>query len=345
MRHILSPFKTENVLMSNTLLRQLAMLKHIPRHKGKITTKQIVVLLKSEGFDIHQRSVQRDLKTLSKYFPDLQTDGNKDIAGWSWKQECAIHDFPTIDSPTALTFKMTETYMSKLMPPSILNLLKPYFERSNAILTEVDKSGLASWSDKIRIMPRNMPLIPATIKQETISIIYSALLEEKQFSGRYIRRDGDEVEYIFHPQGLVFRDSVAYLVATVWDYEDLRHYALHRFSACELLDEDLIIPANFTLDAYLKESSFQYGDTANIRLTAIFVNDAAHHLTETPLSDDQKLVTKKDGTVQVTATVNDSLQLRWWLLGFSDRVEIIKPLKLRNEFKRIAANMNKLYSR
>lgn len=331
--------------MSNTLLRQLAMLRHIPRYKKKITTKQLVEQLSSEGFDIHQRSVQRDLKSLSKFFPELQTDENKDMAGWSWKHGAAVHDFPAIDTPTALTFKLAETFITNLMPPSILHLLKPYFECSDNVLAGVDRKGLASWSDKVRILPRTMPLIPAEIKQETVDVIYSALLDEKQFRGRYRRRNADEAEYILHPQGLVFRDSAIYLVATAWGYDDPRHYALHRFTSCELLDDKLKIPADFTLDNYLDKGSFQYGDEGNIKLTVLFSKGAANHLHETPLSDDQNITVKKDGTCLITATVNDGLQLRWWLLGFGDEVEIVKPKKLREEFKEISVNMFKKYSK
>jgi predicted DNA-binding transcriptional regulator YafY len=65
---------------------------------------------------------------------------------------------------------------------------------------------------------------------------------------------------------------------------------------------------------------------------------------ETPLSDDQKIVTKHDGHKQVTATVKNSLQLRWWLLGFGEYVEVIKPKFLRDEFIEISQSLGKMYS-
>ena len=67
-------------------------------------------------------------------------------------------------------------------------------------------------------------------------------------------------------------------------------------------------------------------------MAAIFDNGAAFHLTETPLSANQKMVNKPDGRVEVTATVKNSLQLRWWLLSFGEYVEVIKLKALRNEF-------------
>jgi len=43
------------------------------------------------------------------------------------------------------------------------------------------------------------------------------------------------------------------------------------------------------------------------------------------VSKDQRIIDKKDGKVQVTATIKDSQQLRWWMLGFGDPVKVFKP--------------------
>jgi len=44
------------------------------------------------------------------------------------------------------------------------------------------------------------------------------------------------------------------------------------------------------------------------------------------------------------ATVKDTSQLRWWLLGFGDSVEVLKPEKLRKEFAQIAKNLDGMYN-
>ncbi len=50
-----------------------------------------------------------------------------------------------------------------------------------------------------------------------------------------------------------------------------------------------------------------------------------------------------DGQLQVEATVKDSAQIRWWLMGFGDGVEVLEPQNLRVEFAEIAENMKNLY--
>jgi len=331
--------------MSNTLLRQWAMLKQIPRHPARIGTRTLMNRLEQQGFRISQRSIQRDLKMLSELFPDLQTDGNPDVPGWFWREGCAVNDFPALDPPMAFTFKLAETFLARMMPPAVLELIRPYLDRSERVLAALDQEGFPSWTEKVRVVPRAQPLIPARVKPEVVRVVYGALLEERQFRGRYRRRDGDVAEYRFHPLGLVFRDSVIYLVATVWDYRDPRHYALHRFEQCEPLEECAVHPEGFELDAYVKSGAFEYLGTGSkkIRLAVLFDEGVARHLEETPLSGDQQIAPKGEGRVLVTATVNDSQQLRWWLLAFGDQVEVMEPERLREEFRETILRLKARY--
>ncbi len=331
--------------MSKSLLRQWAMLRQIPRYPARIGTRTLMARLEQQGFSISQRSIQRDLKLLASLFPDLESDGNPDVPGWYWREGAAVNDVPALDPPMALTFKLAEHFLSRMMPPAVLDLIRPYLECSERVLAAVEESGLPRWAEKVRIVPRTQPLKPARVRPEVVRVVYGSLLEERQFRGRYRRRDGDVAEYRFHPLGLVFRDSVIYLVATVWDYRDPRHYALHRFEWCEPLEERATLPEGFELENYVRSGAFEYLGTGNrtIALAALFDAQVAKHLEETPLSDDQRMITQEDGRVLVTATVNDSQQLRWWLLAFGPQVEVLRPEALRKEFRSIATTLHSRY--
>ena len=50
-----------------------------------------------------------------------------------------------------------------------------------------------------------------------------------------------------------------------------------------------------------------------------------------------------DERVVVRATVENTAELRWWLLGFGDLVEVLSPADLREEFRLRAAAMAALY--
>jgi len=45
----------------------------------------------------------------------------------------------------------------------------------------------------------------------------------------------------------------------------------------------------------------------------------------------------------LTADVEDTAQLRWWLLAFGDQVEVLKPQELRRNMQETCQNMVGIY--
>ena len=330
--------------MSDSSIRKLMMLRMVPRAPAKISTRMLLDNLAQTGFETSHRTIQRDLKSLAKYFPDLESDGNKDMAGWFWAEDSELLSIPAIDAPVAFTLKLADTFLSQLMPPAITDLLAPFRKASDNVLKSAKRSNLSDWQDKIQILPRTQQLIPATINPEVLRTIYTALLEGRQFSGHYQPRESDEASYDFNPLGIVYRESVIYLVATLWNYEDIRTFALHRFSETELKENPSKQIEGFSLREYVAEGHFEYSRSKHktLKLKALF-GPTGDHLMETPLSEDQTVTVKRDGRYLVTATVRDSQQLRWWLLGFGNQVEVLQPKALRDEFAEICQSMNDTY--
>lgn len=328
--------------MCSISYRHFLMLQFVPRSPKRASTTEILHYLEKNDFSVTQRSIQRDLNCLSKWFPDLRTDGNKDVAGWYWEKESGIQTIPMMSSPMAISFKLMEQFLKELIPPSVLSELKPYFDSADNLL---NGTGMTGWIDKVRICPRTQPLIPAKVNPEVVHNIYQALFEDQRIRVRYRNRNDDIAEYELNPVGLVFRNTVSYLIATAWNYQDPRQYALHRFLKCELLDKLTNALAGFSLDQYIADGAFGYVETLGktLQLSAAFDPGAAFHLHETPLSNDQTITEMQDGRLLIDATVVDSDQLRWWLRGFGEGVEILKPDDLRTEFIEMAQNLTKRY--
>ena len=101
----------------------------------------------------------------------------------------------------------------------------------------------------------------------------------------------------------------------------------------------------FDIDKFVEDQNIGYLiSTKPINLEALFQPMAGFHLTETPISLDQRLTKTKEGNYLLKVKLPDTSQLRWWLLGFGDQVEILKPYQLRQEFKEKFKSLNKLYS-
>src|SRR3546814_5727027 len=131
-----------------------------------------------------------------------------------------------------------------------------------------------------------------------------------------------------HPLGLLSRGPVVYLVCTLFDYGDVRQLALHRMDTATESAARSREPTRFDFEEYVRTEARRYGSGGKIRLVARFDAAAAEQLREMPISHDQVIRDLEDHLVEVSATVEDDELLRWWLLGFGRRVEVIAPAKL-----------------
>ena len=327
----------------DTTYRHWLMLQMIPRHPRKIDGAAIEARLRDAGYDTTRRTIQRDLMMLANVFP-LICDGKTKPFGWSWSADAPGLTVPNMDPAAALTFRMVEQHLAPLLPRSAFRSTEPYLSRAGQVLDRLSENRLRSWPQKVRVVPRSQPLQPPEVKEEVLEAVCKALLEERRLSARYRKRGESEAKgYEVSPLGLVFQDRIIYLVATLWDYEDPLLLLLHRFESAALLEKTCTPPAGFDLAAYSEsELHFPEGEKA-MRLEALFDTGAAAHLAETLLSGDQSLTEKSDGRVLVKATVADTAQLRWWLLGFGDRVEVLKPKRLREEFRAVSRRLFERY--
>jgi len=322
--------------------RLLIMLGMIPRREF-IKTKEIASRLKAEhNIEISLRTIQRDLVNLSRNYT-LITDDNKS-AGWSWMEGTPLLDIPVMDPPVALTFRLMRDYMAHLLPRAILATLDGYFRAADDRLNKLPNSTLSHWADKVRVVSRSLSFTPPRVHESILDSLYKALQLELCFELDYCARSGKEKTYLVNPLGLVFVNNLIYLVATLNDHTDPIQLLAHRMKSIRLLpDQPATTPDGFTLQGYIDSGEFGYPLGGKIPLKVLFDKGAAPYLYETKLVPNQKLTEQTDGKLLLEAVVQDDVQLRWWLKGLGEKVEILEPADLRNEFATMASKMAEKY--
>ena len=314
--------------MADTMLRQWTMLQLIPRGPRKITVQELVGRLRDHAFDVTERTVQRDLQKLSGSLFPLRVDERSRPHGWCWSEDAAVMDIPGMDPQTALGFTLAERFLRPLMAPSTLDALNPHFTQARRVLANAP-AVVSNWPDKVFIQHRSQPLIAPAVPADVIATVYEALLREKRFAVDYQRRrDRNWQRHEVNPLAIVLRDGVIYLLARLFDYDDVLQLVLHRMRNAKLLDIDASPSAGFDTEAYLREHALDF-PRGEIRLVFRMHGETAKHLGESPLSGDQVLSEQNDGWVRIEATVTETSQLHWWLLGFGDQVEVVAPAALR----------------
>ena len=172
--------------------------------------------------------------------------------------------------------------------------------------------------------------------------VYDGLLRNRKLSVNYTPRSGVQKNYDIHPLGLILKAGISYLVCSIREYSDIRLLALHRISQAIILDIPSNTPDGFDLDDYIESGEMGFKRKGEIMFKALFSKAAALHLGERPLSDTQTISEQDDGRMLITANIQDTSELRWWLHGFGSQVEVLQPEYIRHEMiKTIQASMKR----
>jgi predicted DNA-binding transcriptional regulator YafY len=310
------------------LVRQWEILKKIPTRRPGITAKELTDYLnEKKEYKVSKRTVERDLVNLAEAFR-LGCNDESIPYGWYWISSSKC-DFSSIDLADALSLVLTESLLVQLLPESMLDALKPKFDLARKKLSAVDTHRYARWAEKIRYIPANQTLLPPKVQPKVLATVQEALLSDLQLDVLYTGPQSPKAQNLtLHPLGLVQRGSTPYLVATTFEYPDVRLYAIHRMSQATLSSEPAATPPDFKLDTYLATGALNFGAGDTIILKAWLTDDLAIHLTETPLSTDQQIVYKAK-RYHLTATVKDTWQLHYWILSQGSGITIISPAELK----------------
>lgn len=330
---------------SDTLSRQWLMLQEIPRHPRKVTARELAQRLGAEGYSVSKRTVERDLASLSEVFP-LASDEREKPYGWSWQKDAPQFSLPGMSPLQAMVLALAHQHLEPLMPAHLLSELSPYFRQAESVLKLVSGArSFAAWNRRVAIVQPAQPLLPPKVNGKSLATLHEALLGAHQIEMRYHSRAAATAkQYKLHPLGIVYRGALGYLVALIGDSEGPRSFALHRIESVRALDGKARHPMGFSLRDFAQSGAFGFEERGPVRLVLRMTKSAVAHLYETPLSEDQCITSDESGDwLYVEATVMETSQLRWWLLGFGDSVEVIAPVPLRTQIGHMLRTAAKKY--
>lgn len=325
-------------------LRYLALAQAVPTEPRRRSTKEIADRLEGDDHTCTKRTVERDLAKLSAIFHFEWVEEGRTKYWYYPKSGVPMFQAPGMDLACALALTMSRDYLRPLLPPAMLDVAGAYFQRAEAVLEESAAERLTNWRRRVRVISPGPGLKTPRIAMDVQSVVYGALLEGKQIQITYKAIGAGESKCMtLHPQGLVLKGGVVYLVATAWDYDDPRHYALHRIKKATSAGTAARVLQDFDFRSYV-DGAFRYpASPDSIALTLRVSAHLAELLTERPLGSDQR-IEPEQGQHVVRATVPDTEELRWWLLSFGANVEVVEPKSLRAEMVQTIDGMASRYA-
>lgn len=320
---------------STTLSAQRELSKLIPTRQPGKTVKELKEDLAKVGFDIHDRSVQRYLKTLAGLYPITHS---KDTPyRWYWKDKKAFDQMLTSEGISvlhALTLHMLKQHLAQTLPLAITKQLEPLFEMADSRLEALaDTNKIARWASLVDVVKPGIPAIPPAISQPVLEAVQYALIEGDKLKLRYASAGKKTArEFLVSPVGTVQRGEKTYLVAIEDGKKEPTTYAMHRIEKASSSFQ----PADrhgTDLEQFIADGGLQFLKSRNpVKLRARVSAMLGDQLSETKLKGQTlKPLGRKEGGYELSVTLPDSLTLRNWLLSWTGHIEVMEPISLRKE--------------
>ncbi len=288
--------------------------KRIPKSK-KITAKELQEQLAYAGILRDIRTIQRNLNLIVEYF-DVERDDRDKPYGYSRRSNYIL----SIGASEAILLSLAESYLINLLPVSLTHKIEAAFNDARyQLLPSNLNTKERQWINKVRYVSETQPLLAPRIDQAVFEQISIALFHNRWLAVVYRNADRAEKRKDVMPLGLAQQGSRLYLVCRFKGYENERSLALHRISKATVSTFTFVYPSDFNLAKYDADARFGFGEGERIALTFCITKPAGWHLSETPLSQDQKLVEHNDH-LEITASVVDSLNLDRWIRGFGPEI-------------------------
>jgi predicted DNA-binding transcriptional regulator YafY len=344
--------------MADKSLRLIRMLELVPRGRSSsgepkgISVREIAEALQRPWRNVEfprqsYRTIQRDLELLAAICPGLECETRGRTYYWYWADAARMFNIPRMATEEAVALDTARSLLQGMLPQSVSDHLAPFFDVADATLGEAQRGRRgARWRDKVRVVVPSQPFLKPRIEHAIFRMVSEALFRDRQLTLVYRNREDDvkQHEHV-NPLGLVYWGERPYLVVMLSGRDKPLYLALHRIERAAILaDFPAQRPATFDLDQYIAEGHFGVRRGDPIKLDVRFRGKRVRQFEEMALSEDQALAYEA-GWVRVRATVNDTEQLRWWLLGFGADAEVIGPERLRKQIAEAAGRLHCLYAR
>lgn len=147
------------------------------------------------------------------------------------------------------------------------------------------------------------------------------------------------------PYRLLFNKRSWFVIGRSSMHREVRTFNVSRINSIEPTKQTYKIPRNFNLEEYLGNAWNMIPDEGPDHQVVIhFLPLVAQNVAEVSWHLTQETRYLADGSLEFRAQVSGLNEISWWVLGYGDQAEVVKPARLRKLVAQRAANMHAIYN-
>ena len=318
------------------LARQWRILQSlIASHRGKSAADL------ARELEYHWRAVYRDLEALQLAGFPIFTDRVDGKNLWSILESARRNVPLPLDLTEVMALYFSRGLMRVLKDTVFYESLESFFQKIKATLPaetiqyleKIEQSlGVGAKPSKRYAQLRDVidRISQATVERQVVEIDYYTKSRKKRTRRKV------------SPYKIWFFDGAFYLVGNCGLREDIRIFALDRIKSLRLTDETFEIPGDFRVEEFMQTSfGVFHGKPQNVKIR--FAPEVAGYIREKTWHATQKITSQNDGSIIFEARVAGTDEIKYWLMSWGSKAEVLSPATLRDEMISEAQNMLRCY--
>lgn len=146
------------------------------------------------------------------------------------------------------------------------------------------------------------------------------------------------------PYNLIFKEGSWYIIGHCHMKDDVETFKLSRIKSLKVTDEIYMRPHTFSLQEYL-EKNWQLFNGDKIKVSIKFYGKTASFIKEIKWHANQSIEELDEGNILFSVYIDDTEDIKTWIMGFGKNAEVLEPKELREEIKNEAEELYKKYSK
>ena len=295
----------------------------------------------AQELDYHWRTVYRDLEALQLAGFPIYTDRVDGKNRWSILDSARQHIPIPLDLTELMALYFSRGLMRVLKDTVFFASLESFFQKIKATLPAetIEYLGKIEQSLEIGSKPYKRydqlrdvvdRISQATVDRRIVEIDYYTMSRKKKTRRKVA------------PYKIWFFDGAFYLVGYCGLRKDIRIFALDRIKALQLTDETFEMPEDFKVENFMQTSfGVFHGKPQHVRIR--FAAEVAGYISEKTWHKTQKIMPQNDGSVIFEARVAGTDEIKYWLMSWGGKAEVLSPARLRDEMRAEAQSMLRCY--
>ena len=148
---------------------------------------------------------------------------------------------------------------------------------------------------------------------------------------RSFTKDEGTINTRLSPYRLLFSRHSWYVIGRSSLHRGTRTFNVHRITRLETLDDTYDVPRGFSLGRYLRNAWHIIPESGPDQQVVIrFSPLVANNVAEVTWHKTQRCEKEPDGSLRFEVTVSGIREISWWILGYGEHAQVLKPAPLRN---------------